>query len=95
MSALPISELFSSAPRSVIKGVQRGVMAFSASTPSTIEVTISPVDPLKSFVNLLGCVDRGTGASHMSIELKNATTIKGVSTAANAATINWEVVEYY
>lgn len=95
MSALPISELFSSAPRSVIKSVQRGVIAFGVSYPNTVEVTISPVDPAKSFVNLLGCADRGTSNSHITIELKNSTTIKGVSSAANQVSINWEVVEFY
>lgn len=80
---------------SVIKSVQRGVIAFGVSYPNTVEVTISAVDPAKAFLNLLGCADRGTSASYMSIELKNATTIKGVSSTASAVTINWEVVELY
>lgn len=90
-----IADVQIAAAGSVIKSVQRGVIVFATSYPNIVEVTISPVDPAKAFVNLLGCVDRGTSASHMSIELKNATTIKGVSSAANAATINWEVVELY
>lgn len=92
---MPISALFNSAPRSVIKSIQRGVIAFGASIPSAVEVTISPVDPAKSFVNLLGCADRGTVSSYLTIELKNATTIRGVIAFGAQLNIPWEVVEYY
>lgn len=96
MSALPISELFSSAPRSVIKSVQRGVIAFSASSPSTVEVAISPVDMGKAFLNLLGFAERGsTVPSYLTLELKNSNTIRGVSTLSLAVSMTWELVEYY
>lgn len=91
----PISTLFSTpaVQQSVIKSVQRGVIAFPGSYPVTVEVAISPVNPLKAVVSLLGCVS-GTGSSYMTIDLKNATTIRGMSNAAVVSSINWEVVEY-
>lgn len=96
MSALPISELFSSAPRSVIKSVQRGVIAFSVSYPSVVEVAISPVDMGKAFLNLLGFGERGASVgSYLTLGLKNSNTIRGVSTLSLTVSIPWEVVEYY
>ncbi|MDE2667558.1 MAG: hypothetical protein OXI69_15565 [Acidobacteriota bacterium] len=69
---------------SVIKSIQRGKFAVSGGRSQT--VTISTVDPSKTWVNRLG-VDA-------DVELSSATQVLGINRRSTNNTVYYEVVEY-
>lgn len=77
-----------------IKSVQRGVTAYPAST-TQLNVTISPVNMSKTFLNLLGASSVPSIDALPNIALINNTTVAifGKSTAS-ILYISWEVVEF-
>lgn len=109
MSALPISELFSGAPRSVIKGVQRGLINMTSSgavSSVSFTATIAPVDLSKAVLTLLGATGHvymsgGGGGENYTpyLELIDAQTVR-VTRRANPNShpqlmVSFQVVEFY
>ena len=78
-------------------GIQRGAIALSASTTNT--ATITSVNASLSAVNYNGNIEAAANAGpydhYQALRLTNATTVTGsINTAANAASIAFEVIEF-
>ena len=71
-----------------IKSIQRGDTSVSS---TNLAVTISAVDPAKTICNMLTV---GGSTVFYRMVLTNATTITFTRTAATAANVSWEVIEY-
>lgn len=89
-------------PSSVVKSVQYGTVTLADSTNSAT-ATISSVDTSKAVVHFLGFTTTSNFADNQrrifsDVTLTNSTTVTATrnnSTASNAVTVRFVVVEYY
>jgi len=98
-------QLISKAEPMRIKSIQRGAIALTYSgIYSSNTATITSVDTSKSVIKVIGSYLTSSGGAvttlDASVMLTNATTVTAYASVAaysssNAATVNFEVVEYY
>lgn len=76
-----------------VKQIQRGLVAASSASSGTI--SIAAVNPLKTSVRNLGCLNNDGQGRNVSVYLQNATTLAwSQGGGTNLGGFSWELTEY-